>query len=169
MSCVLISSFCFERFPRFLLRVVKVFPCSLGWTNTTTTKLSWPGWEGRNAAAAEESEQASAQLQTVCNTQKALQSNDMPPSPPLNPTLLQLVFFFPLLSIQVFTPPNPHFYLYYPSPPTYKPPFYCSTKAAMFVFVTCLLSLVPLMFWQSPQQPFSHILTTSFQPSPRLQ
>lgn len=92
----------------------------------------------------------------------------LPPRPPAT----CVCFFPPCLSIQVFTlaqSPPPHFYLYHPSPPTYKPPFYRSTKAAMFVFVSRLLSLVPLMFWQSPQQPCSHILTTSLQSSPRLQ
>lgn len=48
--------------------------------------------------------------ETVCNTQKALQSNDMPPSPPPNPTLLQLVcvcVFFTSLYPSVYSGPNP--------------------------------------------------------------
>lgn len=84
------------------------------------------------------------------------------------------VFFHVSPSKCLLCPPSPppslpHFYRYHPNPPTYKPPFYPRTKAAMFVFVSRLLSLVPLMFWQSPQPPCSHILTTSLQSSPRLQ
>lgn len=88
--------------------------------------------------------------------------------------LLQLawVFFFfvstskCLLWLGCFFPPFFRFYLFHPSPPTYKPPFYRRTKAAMFVFVSRLLSLVSLMSWQSAERPASTFSARPSSPPP---